>query len=132
MSSLEQEREHGGERRLVQAAPLGAQRRPHPDGKEGHGYRDCGLWEGSLVYAGCQGCAHFQASSPLTSNWVHASTPKTLVSLAFSGQNFLQFPNLIRPQDWSPGAVWGLGALSLLSQGPLFMAAGVRALPAGF
>uniref|UniRef100_A0A8C2QZN2 Uncharacterized protein n=2 Tax=Capra hircus TaxID=9925 RepID=A0A8C2QZN2_CAPHI len=31
MSSLEQEREHGGERRLVQAAPLGAQRRPHPD-----------------------------------------------------------------------------------------------------
>ncbi|XP_040111729.1 roundabout homolog 3 [Oryx dammah] len=29
MSSLE--REHSGERRLVQAAPLGAQRRPHPD-----------------------------------------------------------------------------------------------------
>ncbi|XP_043730003.1 roundabout homolog 3 isoform X1 [Cervus elaphus] len=31
MSSLEREREHSGERRLVQAAPLGGQRRPHPD-----------------------------------------------------------------------------------------------------
>lgn len=53
------------------------------------------------------------------SNWVHASTPKTLVSLAFSGQNFLQFPVYALPQDWSPGAVWGLGALSLLSQGKI-------------
>ncbi|XP_069422766.1 roundabout homolog 3 [Ovis canadensis] len=31
MSSLEREREHSGERRLVQAVPLGAQRRPHPE-----------------------------------------------------------------------------------------------------
>ena len=43
MSSLEREREHSGERRLVQAAPLGGQRRPHPDGKEGHGYKEGGL-----------------------------------------------------------------------------------------
>lgn len=127
MSSLEREREHSGERRLVQATPLGAQRRPHPDGKEGHGYREGGLWEGSLVYGGCQGCAHFQASSPLVSSWVHASTPKTLVSLAFSGQNFLQFPNHILPQDWSPGPEWGLGALSLLSQGPLFVGGSLQA-----
>lgn len=127
MSSLEREREHSGERRLVQATPLGAQRRPYPDGKEGHGYREGGLWEGSLVYGGCQGCAHFQASSPLVSSWVHASTPKTLVSLAFSGQNFLQFPNHILPQDWSPGPEWGLGALSLLSQGPLFVGGSLQA-----
>jgi roundabout axon guidance receptor 3 len=33
MSSLE--REHSGERRVVQAVPLGAQRGPHLDGKEG-------------------------------------------------------------------------------------------------
>nr|XP_031299304.1 roundabout homolog 3 isoform X4 [Camelus dromedarius] len=30
MSSLEREREHSGERRMVQAGPLGAQRGPHP------------------------------------------------------------------------------------------------------
>lgn len=64
MSSLEREREHSGERRLVQAAPLGPSGRPHPDGKEGHGYREGGLWEGSLVYAGCQGCAHSKPAHP--------------------------------------------------------------------
>lgn len=35
MSSLERERERSGERRMVQAGPLGAQRGPHLDGKEG-------------------------------------------------------------------------------------------------
>ncbi|KAG5196346.1 hypothetical protein JEQ12_011032 [Ovis aries] len=45
MSSLEREREHSGERRLVQAAPLGAQRRPHPDGRrEEAGCEQCG-WD---------------------------------------------------------------------------------------
>uniref|UniRef100_A0A452QE03 Roundabout homolog 3 n=1 Tax=Ursus americanus TaxID=9643 RepID=A0A452QE03_URSAM len=34
MSSLERERERSGERRMVQAGPLGAQRGPHLDGKE--------------------------------------------------------------------------------------------------
>ena len=63
----------------------------------------------------------------MTSSWVHASTSKALVSLAFSGQKFLQFPNHILPQDWSPGAEWGLGALSLLSQGPLFMGGSLQA-----
>ena len=38
MSSLEREREQSGERRMVQAGPLGAQRGPHLDGKEGHCY----------------------------------------------------------------------------------------------